>query len=165
VQVRALETSGEGEQGSGAGHVSFVVSEASWTVRTIEGEFPNWRQVVPEAAGALLEFDPQELTSALRAAGSVRSTTGAPVRLMLDDKCSLAVSEPGLGEMRQVLTRASFSPNGVGPMQVAFNPAYLTDAIAFCGADRGRMWVRDPVKPALLEGTDRRHALMPVRIP
>jgi DNA polymerase-3 subunit beta len=163
VQVRALETSGEHQ--SGAEHVSFAVSEASWTVRTIEGQFPNWRQVVPEAAGALLEFDPQELTSALRATASVRSTTGAPVRLMLDDTCSLAVSEPGLGEMQEVLTRASFSPNGVGPMQVAFNPAYLTDAIAFCEAERGRMWVRDPVKPALLEGPDRRHALMPVRIP
>jgi hypothetical protein len=50
-------------------------------------------------------------------------------------------------------------------VQVALNPGYLADAIAFCGAERGRMWVRDALKPVLFEGPDRRYALMPVRTP
>jgi DNA polymerase-3 subunit beta len=139
--------------------------EATWTVRTIDGEFPNWRQVVPEPGGGLFEFDPSELTSALRAASAVHHTKGAPVRLMLDGSCSIAVKEQDLGEMREALSGASFSPNGEGSVQIAFNPDYLADALAFCGVERGRMWVRDALKPALLEGPDRRCALMPIRIP
>jgi DNA polymerase-3 subunit beta len=163
VQVRALEASGvEPSRGS---RIAFSVPDAEWTVRTVEGEFPNWKQVVPNPEGGSFEFDPEELGSALRAATSVRSTTGAPVRLTLDRTCSLALKDPDLGEMREALTEARFSPNGAGAMEVAFNPDYLADAIRFCGAERGRMWVRDGLKPALFEGPDRRYVLMPIRLP
>ena len=163
VQVRALEASGV--EPSRASRVAFTVPDAEWTVRTVEGEFPNWKQVVPNPEGGSFEFDPEELGSALRAATSVRSTTGAPVRLTLDRTCSLTLKDPELGEMREALTEARFSPNGAGAMEVAFNPDYLADAIRFCGAKRGRMWVRDGLKPALFEGPDRRYVLMPIRLP
>jgi hypothetical protein len=130
-----------------------------------EGEFPNWKQLVPNPEGGSFEFDPEELGSALRAATSVRSTNGAPVRLTLDRACSLALKDPDLGEMREALTEARFSPNRAGAMEVAFNPDYLADAIRFCGAGRGRMWVRDGLKPALFEGPDRRYVLMPIQLP
>jgi DNA polymerase-3 subunit beta len=163
LEIRALQA--PAEWGFGTDQVGFAVAETNWTVRKVDGEFPNWRQVMPEPTGGLLEFDPDELASAHRGATSVRGASGAPVRLTLGDACSLTVREPDLGEMREVLPGASFSPNGEGPIQVAFNPGYLADAVAFCGADRGRMWVRDSLKPALFEGPNRRHALMPVRIP
>jgi DNA polymerase III subunit beta len=163
VQVRALEASGV--EPSRASRIAFSLPDAEWTVRTVEGEFPNWKQVVPNPEGGSFEFDPEELGSALRAATSVRSTTGAPVRLTLDRTCSLALKDPDLGEMREALTEAKFSPNGAGAMEVAFNPDYLADAIRFCGAERGRMWVRDGLKPALFEGPERRYVLMPIRLP
>jgi DNA polymerase-3 subunit beta len=163
VQVRVLE--GSGEDPSRASLVAFALPDAEWTVRTVEGEYPNWRQVVPEPEGGMLEFDTEELGSALRAAASVRSTKGAPVRLSLDRTCSLAVKEHDLGEMREALTRARFSPNGAGAIEVAFNPDYLADAIRFCGAERGRMWVRDALKAVLFDSPDRRYALMPIRTP
>ncbi len=163
VEIRALDA--PGGDGSRPQRIAFGLPEADWTVRTIEGEFPNWRQVVPEPQGGVLEFDSKELGSALRAAASVRSTKGAPVRLTLDRTCSLVVREHDLGEMRETLTGASFSPNGVGPTEVALNPDYLADAIRFCGIERGRMWVRDALKAVLFDGPDRRYALMPVRIP
>ena len=163
VQVRALEASGA--EPSRASRIAFSLPDAEWTVRTVEGEFPNWKQVVPNPEGGSLEFDPGELGSALRAATSVRSTMGVPVRLTLDRACSLALKDPDLGEMREALTEAKFSPNGAGAMEVAFNPDYLADAIRFCGAERGRMWVRDGLKPALFEGPERRYVLMPIRLP
>jgi DNA polymerase-3 subunit beta len=163
VQVRALEASAG--EASRASRIAFSVPDAEWTVRTVEGEFPNWKQVVPNPEGGSFEFDPEELGSALRAAASVRSTKGAPVRLTLDRTCALALKDPDVGEMREALTDAKFSPNGAGAMEVAFNPEYLVDAIRFCGAERGRMWVRDGLKPALFEGPERRYALMPIRLP
>jgi DNA polymerase III subunit beta len=163
VQVRALEASG-GDP-SRTSRIAFSVPDAEWTVRTVEGEFPNWKQVVPEPGGGSFEFGPGELGSALRAATSVRSTKGAPIRLTLDRTCSLALKDPDVGEMRETLTEAKFSPNGAGAMEVAFNPEYFVDAIRFCGAERGRMWVRDGLKPALFEGPERRYVLMPIRLP
>ena len=120
---------------------------------------------MPESDGGSFEFEPEELTSAVRAADSVRSTAGAPVRLTLDRTCSLALREPDLGEMREQLAEATFTPNGAGAVEVAFNPDYLADAIRFCGVERGRMWVRDALKPVLFEGPERRYVLMPIRMP
>ena len=154
VQIRAREA-----------RMAFALPDAEWTVRTVEGEFPNWRQVVPEPEGGLLEFDPEELGSALRAASAVHHTKGAQVRLSLDRTCSIAVREHDLGEMREALTGASFSPNGAGAMEIAFNSDYLADAIRFCGVERGRMWVRDALKAVLFDSPDRRYALMPIRTP
>jgi DNA polymerase-3 subunit beta len=154
VQIRAREA-----------RMAFALPDAEWTVRTVEGEFPNWSQVVPEPEGGLLEFDPEELGSALRAASAVHHTKGAQVRLSLDRTCSIAVREHDLGEMREALTGASFSPNGAGAMEIAFNSDYLADAIRFCGVERGRMWVRDGLKAVLFDSPDRRYALMPIRVP
>jgi DNA polymerase III subunit beta len=154
VQIRAREA-----------RMAFALPDAEWTVRTVEGEFPNWRQVVPEPEGGVLEFDPEELGSALRAASAVHHTKGAQVRLSLDRTCSIAVREHDLGEMREALTAASFSPNGAGAMEIAFNSHYLADAIRFCGVERGRMWVRNALKAVLFDSPDRRYALMPIRTP
>jgi DNA polymerase III beta subunit len=145
--------------------VGFSFGDSTWSVRSIDGEYSAWRQVVPEAEGGLLEFDAKELESALRASVSVRGSNGSAVRLTLDQSCSLTLAAPDFGSVREVLPRASFSPNGVGPVEVSFNPHYLLDAIRFMGAERGRMWVRDGLKPVLFEGPDRRYALMPVRMP
>jgi DNA polymerase-3 subunit beta len=75
VQVRALEASGV--ELSRVSRIAFSLPDAEWTVRTVEGEFPNWKQVVPNPEGGSFEFDPEELGSALRAATSVSSTKGA----------------------------------------------------------------------------------------
>ena len=80
------------------------------------GRVPELEAGRAEPGGGSFEFDPEELGSALRAATSVRSATGAPVRLTLDRTCSLALKDPDLGEMREALTEAKFSPNGAGAM-------------------------------------------------
>jgi DNA polymerase-3 subunit beta len=174
--VRALARVLKKEQGTvrmgvggpadhGSPVTGFSFAGSTWSVRAIEGEYPAWRQVLPEPAGGLLEFDARELESALRAAVSVRGTKGTPVRLTLDRSCFLALAESDFGSVLEELPGASFSPNGAGPLQVAFNPEYLLDAIRVIGGDRGRMWARDALKPVLFEGSDRRYALMPVRMP
>lgn len=145
--------------------VAFTFGSSSWTSRAVDGDFPSWRQVMPDADGARLDFDPAELRSALKAAASVRKGKGgpSPIRLSLDRTCSLAVSEPELGTMRENLPEATFSPNGVGAVEVSFNPDYLADAIRVCGTAQGRMWIRDALKAVLFEGRERSYALMPVR--
>lgn len=144
--------------------IAFTFGSSSWMSRAIEGNFPSWRQVMPDADGARLDFDPAEFRSALKAAASVRKGKDpSPVRLALDRTCSLAVREPDLGTMRETLPSATFSPNGVGAIEVSFNPDYLADAIRVCGTAQGRMWIRDALKAVLFEGRERSYALMPVR--
>jgi DNA polymerase-3 subunit beta len=141
----------------------FSFARTDWWVRTIEGEFPNWHQVMPEAEGGRLDADAKELESALKAASTVRGGDSAPVQLSLDATCTLRLDEPDVGRLTEELDGARFSPDGVGPLDVAYNPEYLLDGVRFVGTERIRMWVRDGLKPALIEARGRRYAVMPVR--
>lgn len=148
--------------GSGSQRIVFGFGHATWIVRSIEGDFPNWQQLTPAPSGAQVSFDTSELASALKAVDAVRSN-GTPVRLSLGDSCSLTLVEHDNATLTESLSAATFSPDGVGAIDVAFNPRFLADAIRFLGGDRIDMWVRDSLKPALLGTPECRYLLMPVR--
>lgn len=147
--------------------IEFRFGAAQWTMRQIDGEFPNWRRIVPdENKGGSLEFDPKELGNAVTDAAGLRSDKGIPVRVALGDTCSLRMIDGQVGRLSQELRQATYSPNGTGPMEIAFNPAFLKDAVDFVGAERAYLKVTDPCKPALFLGAPKRQCvLMPVRTP
>lgn len=155
----------------GTGHrrlmVEFPFGAARWMTREIEGEFPNWRRLIPaEAQGGRLECEANELGEAVRDAAGFRSDNNVPVRIGLEETCTLRMIDGHSVRLEQTLTQATYSPNGTGPMEIAFNPDFLKDAVDFAGAERVVMWVTNPCKPALFTGDpNRRHVLMPVRLP
>jgi DNA polymerase-3 subunit beta len=151
------------QEGSAGRVIAFSFENAVWTSRLVEGEFPNWQQLMPEFEGASCDFGSAELTSVLKTMAAVRSN-GTPVRMSLGERCSLRLSEQNSGDVTEELTDARFTADGVGPIEVAFNLDYLADALRFCGGDRVRLFVRDGLKPALLGTPDARYLLMPVRI-
>lgn len=160
----ALDSQKRGEA-TGSSAVRFTFGPTAWTIRLVEGEFPNWRELLPpDGIGASLDLDTAELASALTAVRSIASGSGTPVRLRLGRSCSIALTEQDAGSVEEALSGASYSPDGVGNIEVAFNPEYLADALRFCGNDRVHVSVRDGLKPALFGTEDVRYLLMPVRI-
>lgn len=144
--------------------IRFSFGDAAWSMRPIEGEFPNWRQLLPEfGTGASCKFDSTELASALKAMTAVRQN-GSPVRLSLGERSTLSLAERDLGEVTEELAGAQFTPDGVGALDVAFNPELLAGALQFCGGERVHVWLRDGLKPALFGEPEARYLLMPVRV-
>ena len=144
--------------------IAFSFGTSFWTARLIDGEFPNWQQIVPEETGAAVEFEVDEMSSALKSVAAVGNGNETPVRLSLGETTTLALIEGDTAKIRETLATAMFSPDGVGEIDAAFNAKYLADALRFVGGERARMWVRDGLKPALIGEADRRYVLMPVRL-
>jgi len=134
------------------------------TVRSIEGEFPNYRQLMPERGpdDGVLRYSVDDLAAVLKQAAPYCRDT-CPVRLELNGEVTMTASAPDLGAFRAVVPGATYE----GPeLVVAYNPVYLLDAIGAAGPE---VRVRDGLKPALI-GTRKdpygRVALvMPVRLP
>lgn len=145
--------------------IEFAFEHIGWVMRTVDGDFPNWRQLVPDSQkGAVLHFSSDEFAAAVRDAAALRSQKSVPVRLELGDECRVEMTDVGAVAASQPIEGASYSPKGVGALTVAFNPQFITDGVALIG-ERGRMWITDPYKPALFEAEERRYVLMPVRLP
>lgn len=144
--------------------------------RLIEGEFPNYRQLVPTSMPFYVEFDRKLFLEKLgRVKLLVRDTT-TPVRLYVDgSKLTLKVVTQDVGEAKATIACVSesqaLSPESeVEPSAtIAFNPTYLADVIDL-PADRVRIEFVDALKPAMATCTDatgvlHRRLLMPVRVP
>ena len=150
--------------------IRFVVpSGIELVTRTIEGEFPNYRQLMadPSPDDGVLRYDIGEFVTTLEQAASYcreycRDTS--PVRLELcDGTVRLSASTPDLGTYVGTVDGAEYEGDAI---TVAYSPVYLMDALKSAGPE---MRVRDGLKPCIVGTLDdpyRRVALvMPVRLP
>jgi DNA polymerase-3 subunit beta len=143
--------------------VAFKVGRLVLTSRLIEGEFPNYRQLLPDAYESRLEASRQGLLEAVRRVGLL-ARDNAPVRLSFNALgVRLQSSSPDLGEAVETV-EARFEGED---LTVAFNPAYLADGLSAASGETIRLEVRDGLKPGIVrgEGEAFTYLVMPVRLP
>jgi DNA polymerase-3 subunit beta len=143
--------------------VSFKIGTLTLTSRLIEGEFPNYRQLLPEATESRLTVSRQQLLDAVRRVGLLaRDTT--PVRLEFNALgVKLSSSSPDLGQAVETV-EARYEGED---LTVAFNPQYLADGLTAATGETVRLDVRDGLKPGVVhgEGDEFTYLVMPVRLP
>lgn len=172
VPERALAEAGRVAAGQEKTEVEIVLGDAQaafrfgpWrmTSRLIDGEFPNYRQLVPESGGSRLVAPRQQLLDAIRRVGLL-ARENSPVRMELNALgVRLTSSSPDLGGAVEAV-EAEYQGD---ELTIAFNPAYIGDGLAGAVGDRVQVEVRDGLKPAVLrgEGSDFVYLVMPVRLP
>ncbi len=143
--------------------VSFTVVGLTLTSRLIEGEFPNYRQLLPEAHESRLTVSRQHLLDAVRRVGLLARDT-SPVRLEFNALgVKLSSSSPDLGQAVETV-EARYEGED---LTVAFNPQYLVDGLTAATGEVVRLDVRDGLKPGVVrgDGDDFTYLVMPVRLP
>jgi DNA polymerase III subunit beta len=173
VPERALAEAGRAASGEEKGQVELVIGEAQtafrvgtlrMTSRLIEGEFPNFRQLLPEPGQNKLATGRVDLLEAVRRVGLL-ARESSPVRLELNALgVRLTSSSPDLGGAVEAV-EGSYEGD---ELTVAFNPNYLGDGLSAASADRVTVELRDGLKPALIKGQgedEYTYLVMPVRLP
>ena len=143
-------------------HVSVTFPNGSTvTVRVIDGEYPNYEQLIPESHEGRLTFDADEMREAVRLTGLLaRDTT--PIRFELNGRTIVRASSPDLGEAEAVVESATWHGHEDG-QTAAFNPTYFLDGLTASGASSFEL--RDGLRPMILRGEGRLALVMPVRMP
>ncbi len=142
---------------------SFRVDGLTLTSRLIEGEFPNYRQLLPEAYENRLTVSRQQLVDAVRRVGLLARDT-SPVRMEFNALgVKLSSQSPDLGQAVEVV-EARYEGE---ELTVAFNPQYLLDGLGAAAGETVRLEVRDGLKPGVIRGEteDFTYLVMPVRLP
>lgn len=143
--------------------VSFRIGTLTLTSRLIEGEFPNYRQLLPELSESRLTVSRQQLLDAVRRVGLLaRDTT--PIRLEFNALgVKLSSSSPDLGQAVETV-EARYEGED---LTVAFNPQYLADGLTAATGESVRLDVRDGLKPGVIrgDGDEFTYLVMPVRLP
>jgi len=132
--------------------------------KLIEGQFPNYEQVLPRAHPRRLVVSRELLIAALRRVSVVADDRTRPVRLTVaPETLRLAASSQELGEAEEVLS-AEFSGEEI---TIGFNARYLLDALGPMEAERVVVELKDGLSPGIFKGaTEETHlcVIMPMRI-
>jgi DNA polymerase-3 subunit beta len=133
-------------------------------MRLIEGEFPNYRQVIPKQQSHQLVISSEILSHALRRVVLLSSERSRAVKFELSPALlKLSSNNPDLGEAHEEL---DVDYDGE-PLEIAFNARYLIDCLAVVGAKEVRLGFQDPLSPAQIVPTDDEDTLavvMPMRV-
>ncbi len=148
----------------GEREATFEAGSTRLTTRLIEGEFPNYRNLLPSSYPNLLTVSKASMMEAIRRV-KILAQDSTPVRLTLGgDTVQLTAITQDVGN---AVEEIDASYDGV-EMTVAFNPDYLAAGIDAIDADDVTLATMDPMKPAVLRGAgqdDYLYLLMPVRVP
>jgi DNA polymerase-3 subunit beta len=142
---------------------SFQVGRLTLTSRLIEGEFPNYRQLLPDAYENRLSVSRQQLMDAVKRVGLLARDT-SPVRLEFNALgVKLSSSSPDLGQAVEAV-EARYEGE---ELTAAFNPNYLADGLSAATGESVRLEVRDGLKPGIVRGESDEftYLVMPVRLP
>jgi DNA polymerase III subunit beta len=143
--------------------VGFEVGNVRLMSRLIEGEFPNYRGLIPASQPNRLTVGREPLLDALRRV-RLLAREATPVRMVMKpDGLELVAVTQDVGQAHEQLD-AKYEG---AELTVAFNPEYLIAGIEVTPGDEITLETVDALKPALvrtLDGTEFLYLLMPVRV-
>jgi DNA polymerase III subunit beta len=150
---------------AGRNQVLFHLDGIDLVSRLIDGQFPNYQQVVPKEHSTRAVLDREELLRAVRPAALIAHESANIVKLQIG-----ADGEPGItvsanAEVGDHVGQVEAAVEGDGTT-IAFNARYLADVLTNVDADQFALELNGPLSPGVFKpvGDERYvHVVMPVR--
>ena len=145
------------------GRVVFRTPEVELATQLIEGEFPDYRQIIPEEHTTRMVVPTDALRKACQQAGVFARNDSLVATLDIrEDTLEVSAQADELGSNRTQVAVATEGP----AMRIAFNTHFLQDALSVIQTPSVALEVSDPVKPGTIRpvGEERAslHVLMPM---
>ena len=143
--------------------VSFEMNETTFISRLIEGNFPNYKQVIPTKKNISFEIFTKELLASTRRAALCAGEFGSTVKFHIENN-SMTISSTSQNmefsdELPIEYTQEAFD--------CAFNPQYIIDVLKNVGTEKVSFFFFFSSQPVLIEPVEKadlKYVIMPVRI-
>jgi DNA polymerase-3 subunit beta len=143
--------------------VVFEVGGVTLSSRLIDGQFPNYRQLLPDSFEHELRISGSELTEVVRRM-SLLAQKNAPLRLAFTSgELTVSAQTPDIGEALEALP----VPFQGEPLEIGFNPEFLRDGLEAVAEGDVVLKLISPLRPGLIEAADGsgfQYLIMPIRL-
>ena len=147
----------------GQNQAVFELGDVVLSSRLIDGQFPNYRQLLPESVEHELRLSTAELLEVVRRI-SLLAQKNAPLRLSCrEGELTVSAQTPDVGEANETIP----VPFHGDPFEIGFNPEFLRDGLESVETDELALKLISPLRPGLLEtpdGNDFLYLIMPIRL-
>ncbi|MFQ5839156.1 MAG: DNA polymerase III subunit beta [Candidatus Methylomirabilales bacterium] len=142
----------------------FILDRNILTARLLEGQFPNYQQVLPTTSSAGAMIRKEDLLGALRRTSTIVGDRATPTILELKTgRLVVSCSNADLGDAREEIL---IEYRGAD-LRVGFNARYIMDFLGVVNEAEVTLHLNDPLSPALFrpkQGEGYRCVIMPMRI-
>jgi DNA polymerase III subunit beta len=172
IPARALRELGRilGAEGAGEATISLLPNQAVFqagsivlSTRLIDGQFPNFRQLLPESYEHDVRLPRAEFLDVTRRVSQL-AQRNAPLRLSFEPgELTVAAETPDVGDAKEAMPAAFEGEQ----LEIGFNPEFLREGIESVSGDEVLVRLISPLRPGLLEpveGADFRYLVMPIRL-
>lgn len=141
----------------------FEAGSITLTTRLIEGQFPNFRQLLPESYEHDVRLPRGDFLEVARRVSQL-AQRNAPLRLAFESgQLTVAAETPDVGDAKETMP-AAFEGEA---LEIGFNPEFLKEGIESVEGDEILLRLISPLRPGLLqpvENEDFRYLVMPIRL-
>lgn len=147
----------------GQNQVVFEVGDIVLSSRLIDGQFPNYRQLLPESVEHELRLSSAEIADVVRRI-SLLAQKNAPLRMSFSEgELTVSAQTPDVGEASEMFP----VPFSGDPFEIGFNPEFLRDGLESVESDELVLKLISPLRPGLIESPDGGqfvYLIMPIRL-
>jgi DNA polymerase-3 subunit beta len=147
----------------GQNQVVFEIGDIVLSSRLIDGQFPNYRQLLPESVEHELRLSSEEIADVVRRI-SLLAQKNAPLKLgFAEGELTVSAQTPDVGEASETLP-VPFSGEA---LDIGFNPEFLRDGLESVESDELVLKLISPLRPGLIESPDGGefvYLIMPIRL-
>lgn len=146
------------------GYIFVKLGQTYLFIRLIEGDYPDYKKVVPEKSDKTLTIPREEFVSALRRVSLLANEKSRSIKLdITTNSLVITTSNPDVGHAREELD-IQFSGD---LLEVGFNAKYLLDCLTITRSPQIQFLLKDKLSPGIMRGHDEHHhtyVIMPMRI-
>ncbi len=160
---RMLTEEGEVKIKFGDNQVLFEFPNCFILSRLIEGEYPNYKKVIPEKSSKELTVSREEFLAATRRASIFTDQDSMAIKLSIKKKkLTISKNTPYLGEAKEEL---DIDYTGAGEVEIGFNPKYLIDVLKSLSGEEIVFEVNDSNKPGVVRiGEEYTYVVLPMQL-
>ncbi len=158
---RNLKESGDCVIIGGPNQVLFNIDGILIATRIIEGEFPNYKQVIPKEIPHKVKVKTADLLAAIRRANLLSTPDFQAIKFeVFKDKLVISKTTPDVGESREEID----IEYGQQEMMVGFNPQFFIDVLKNISDERLELEFLGPDKPCVLRLREYLYLALPMRL-
>lgn len=158
---RNLQDQGALSMTIGANQVLFDLGSAIIISRLIEGEFPDYQQVIPAPAESKIKINREQFLLAIRRAALLATPDYQAVKFeVFKNKLVLSKSTPDVGESREEVAMEYSGKE----LLIGFNPNYLSDVLKNLEVETAELEISGSEKPGVIRNDGYIYIVLPMRL-
>lgn len=163
ARIVGSEEAGEVQLSLTESHALFKVGNVELSTVLIDGQFPNYRQLLPESYEHDVRLDRAEFLEVTKRVGQV-AQRNVPLRLHFKPgELTVSASTPDLGDAEESIP----VPFEGEELEIGFNPEFLIEGIESVRTEEMLLRLISPLRPGLVQAVDSdefRYLVMPIRL-